>query len=173
VIRVLVSAADISDTEGGTWLLLNAPDAFPSLTTLDQGYKTQFVEWVEKHLDCTVEVISKPENHGGFVAQAKRWVVERTFAWLGRNRQPSKEYDGRPESTEAWIYLASIDLLLKRLHPSNYWTGSQTFFVDDDQYTLGGKLGDGAIGLVRRATNTRTDKTVAIKFLAPDPKKTL
>jgi hypothetical protein len=70
-------------------------------------------------------VISKPENQRGFVAQAKRWVVERTFAWLGRNRQLSKEYDGRPESTEAWIYLASIDLLLKRLHPSNYWTGSK------------------------------------------------
>ncbi|HEU4322364.1 MAG TPA: transposase [Roseiflexaceae bacterium] len=121
VLRVLVSAADISDTEGGTWLLLNAPDAFPSLTTLrtDQGYRQQFIQCARQLFGCAVEVIRKPKGQRGFVVQAKRWVVERTFAWLGRNRQLSKEYDCRPESTEAWIYLASIGLLLNRLHPSS------------------------------------------------------
>ena len=45
------------------------------------------------------------------------WVIERTFAWLGRNRSLSKDYEALPESSEAWIYLAMIHLMLKRLHP--------------------------------------------------------
>lgn len=121
VIRALVCAADISDSESGMWLLLNHDDAFPNMHTLrvDQGYKKQFAEWVTQQLGCKVEVCTKPSGQQGFVVQTKRWVVERTLAWLGRNRQLSKEYDHRPESTEAWIYLASIGLLLNRLHPSS------------------------------------------------------
>jgi len=117
VLRVLVHAADISESEGGIWLLNEYADVFPSLETLrvDQGYKQMFVEWVNRYLSCTVEVIEKPADQVGFSVLPKRWVVERTFAWLGRYRQLSKEYDRRPESTEGWIYLASIDILLKRL----------------------------------------------------------
>jgi len=62
-----------------------------------------------------IEVVEKPADQVGFAVLPKRWVVERTFAWLGRYRQLSKEYDHYPESTESWIYLASIDILLKRL----------------------------------------------------------
>jgi putative transposase len=47
----------------------------------------------------------------------RRWVVERTFAWLGRNRRLSKDYEEYPETSEAWIYLASIRLMLRRLAP--------------------------------------------------------
>jgi putative transposase len=98
VIRVLVSAADISDNE-----------------RVDQGYKEQFVEWVSQEHNWTIEVVTKPSDQVGFAVQPKRWVVERTFAWLGRSRQLSKEYDRLPESTESWVYLASINILLKRL----------------------------------------------------------
>jgi len=117
VLRVLVSAADISDGEGGIWLFLNHPHVFPNVQTLrvDQGYKEHFVEWVSQELNWTVEVVTKPAEQVGFAVQPKRWVVERTFAWLGRCRQLSKEYDRLPESTTAWIYLASINILLKRL----------------------------------------------------------
>lgn len=120
VLRVLVHAADISESEGGIWLLNEHRDVLQYLETIrvDQGYKTMFVEWVEQFLPCVVEVIEKPKDQVGFAVLPKRWVIERTFAWLGRYRQLSKEYDRRPESTEAWIYLASIDILLKRLHPS-------------------------------------------------------
>jgi len=119
VLRVLVHAADISDSEGGEWLLLNHLSAFPQLEIIrvDQGYKESFCTWVATTTDWTVEVIAKPADQEGFAVIPKRWVVERTFAWLGRYRQLSKEYDRRPESTEGWIYLASIDMLLKRLHP--------------------------------------------------------
>lgn len=117
VIRVLVSAADISDSEGGSWLFLNHPQAAPNLHTVrvDQGYKQQFVDWLEQHQNLVVEVVTKPAGQRGFAVHPKRWVVERTVAWLGRSRQLSKEYDRLPESTEAWIYLASISMLLKRL----------------------------------------------------------
>jgi len=117
VLRVLVHAADISESEGGIWLLNEYADVLTSLEILrvDQGYKQMFVEWVNQYMSCTVEVIEKPANQVGFAVLPKRWVVERTFGWLGRYRQLSKEYDRHPESTEAWIYLASIDILLKRL----------------------------------------------------------
>jgi putative transposase len=120
VLRVLVHAADISESEGGIWLLNEHRDVLQYLETIrvDQGYKTMFVEWVAQFLPCVVEVIEKPKDQVGFAVLPKRWVVERTFAWLGRYRQLSKEYDRRPESTEAWIYLASIDILLERLHSS-------------------------------------------------------
>lgn len=114
---MLVSAADISDSEAGIWLFLNHPQAFPNVHTLrvDQGYKEHFVEWVSQEQNWTVEVVTKPSDQVGFAVHPKRWVVERTFAWLGRCRQLSKEYDRLPESTESWIYLASINILLKRL----------------------------------------------------------
>ena len=119
VLRVLVHAANISDSEGGEWLLLNHLDAFPRLDTMrgDQGDKVSFCEWVAATTPWTVEVVAKPADQEGFAVIPKRWVVERTFAWLGRYRQLSKEYDRRPESSEGWIYLASIALLLNRLHP--------------------------------------------------------
>ena len=117
VLRVLVHAADISESEGGIWLLNEYADVLTSLEILraDQGYKQMFVEWVHQYLSCRVEIVTKPTDQVGFAVVPKRWVVERTFAWLGRYRQLSKEYDRRAESTEGWIYLASIDILLKRL----------------------------------------------------------
>ena len=119
VLRVLVHAADISESEGGIWLLNEHREALACLDTIrvDQGYKQMFALWAAKYLSCEVEVVHKPKDQVGFAVLPKRWVVERTFAWLGRYRQLSKEYDRRPESTEAWMYLASIDILLKRLHP--------------------------------------------------------
>lgn len=117
VLRVLVHAADISESEGGIWLLNEHANALRSVEILrvDQGYKQMFVEWVNQYLSCQVEIVSKPTDQAGFAVLPKRWVIERTFAWLGRYRQLSKEYDRRAESTEGWIYLASIHILLKRL----------------------------------------------------------
>jgi transposase len=116
VLRVLVHAADISESEGGIWLVNEHRTALACLETIrvDQGYKQMFIEWVSTYTPSTVEVVEKPKDRVGFAVLPKRWVVERTFAWLGRYRQLSKEYDRRPESTEGWVYLASIDILLKR-----------------------------------------------------------
>ena len=72
---------------------------------------------MDEHTDIQLDVVLKPADQVGFAVIPKRWVVERTIAWLNRNRRLSKEYDRRPESTESWVYLASIALLVKRLHP--------------------------------------------------------
>ena len=117
LLRVLVHTADISDTEGGVWMLANHRTAFPRLTTIrvDQGYKDGLVQEAATYYQVTIAVIAKPVDQVGFAVIPKRWVVERTFAWLGRNRRLSKDYESLPECSEAWIYLASIHLMLKRL----------------------------------------------------------
>ena len=62
-------------------------------------------------------VIEKPPGQKGFAVIPKRWVVERSIAWAGRNRLASKEYNRNPESSEAFLYLGSIAMLLNRLYP--------------------------------------------------------
>jgi putative transposase len=121
LLRALVHAADITDSEGGEWIIQQHHAEFPRLERIrvDQGYKDEFATWMEAYTKITPEIVEKPANQQGFAVIPKRWVVERTIAWLCRNRRLSKEYDRRPESSESWIYLASIHLMLKRLHPSN------------------------------------------------------
>lgn len=98
-------------------MLRNHRHAFPRLQIIrvDQGYKDWFVAWADEHCGLTIEVIEKPADQVGFVVAPKRWVVERTFAWLGRNRRLSKDYERLPENSESWVYLGSIHLMLKRL----------------------------------------------------------
>ena len=65
-----------------------------------------------------VEIVVRPEGSKGFRVLPRRWVVERTFAWLGRCRRLSKDYEALPETSEAWIRIAMIHLMLKRLAPT-------------------------------------------------------
>ena len=121
------------DAEGAKPLVRDAAPRFPrlSLVWVDGGYKRRFVEWVEAEVGWRVEVVQHlnaglryvwvapgqepPTWPTGFRVLKRRWVVERTFAWLGRNRRLSKDYEAVPASEEAWIYAASCRLLLKRL----------------------------------------------------------
>ena len=64
-----------------------------------------------------LEVVRKAAGQQGFVVLPRRWVVERTFAWLGRNRRLAKDFEQVTECSETWVYLASIRLLLTRLAP--------------------------------------------------------
>ncbi len=64
-----------------------------------------------------VKVVDRPEGSKGFVKLPKRWVAERSFAWLGRNRRHSKDYERTPRSSESWIRLSAIGLMLRRLAP--------------------------------------------------------
>jgi putative transposase len=66
-----------------------------------------------------LEVVQRPEGSKGFVLLPKRWVVERTFAWLGRCRRHSKDYERRTDSSESMLRVSAIHLMLKRLQPSN------------------------------------------------------
>ena len=74
---------------------------------------------VKDEVDCSweLEIVSRPPGSTGFVSSPKRWVVGRTFAWLGRYRINSKEYERLTQSSESQIYVSSIRLVLKRLAP--------------------------------------------------------
>jgi putative transposase len=134
-----VHSAHVSESEGGQHLLEALGDALPRLEHLwtDQGYKAGFVDWVQQTLGWSVEVVQPPYRPRGDTAQASRdllgdeeferrfpkgfkvlkwrWIVERTFAWLGKNRRLSKDYELRSDTTETWIYLAMSRLMLRRL----------------------------------------------------------
>lgn len=76
--------------------------------------------WIarQKNLNWELEVIRRPKGAKGFVLLPKRWVVERTFSWLGRWRRLSRDYEHRTDSSEAMIHVASIGRMLRRLAPS-------------------------------------------------------
>jgi transposase len=120
LMRVVVHPADITESEGAEWLLGSCDHCFPRLQTVraDQGYKGWLLDWAKRYTNLTIEIVQKPKDQQGFAVIPKRWVVERTFAWLGRNRQLSKEYDRDSSSSESFVYLASIHLMLKRLKPA-------------------------------------------------------
>ncbi len=113
---VVVQAASLSDTEGALDVGTRLRGRFPRLTLIwaDQGYKETMISWFRQWLQVVVEIVSRPTG-SGFVVQPKRWVVERTLGWFNRSRQLSKEYDLYCETSEHWIYLASIQVMMRRL----------------------------------------------------------
>ena len=117
VIRVAVLAADLSDAVGAVDVCRVAQPACPRLARIwaDSAYQGALVEWVNERYGWTLEIVRRPKEQQGFAVQPRRWVVERTFAWLGRNRRLSKDYEEFAETTEAWIYLAASRLLLRQL----------------------------------------------------------
>ncbi len=78
-------------------------------------YGGELIAWVKQNYGWDLEIVEKPKEHKGFVVVKQRWVVERTFAWLGKCRRLSKDYEQNPRSSEAWVYLAMIGLMVRRL----------------------------------------------------------
>ena len=111
-------------------VLEGVPARYPRLAHLwvDAGYTGKTVARIEERLGLGVSVVRKPRRWvrcpadqeppprpAGFQVLPRRWVVERTFAWLGRYRRLSKDYEALPATEEAWIYLAMSSLMLARL----------------------------------------------------------
>jgi putative transposase len=121
---VLVHKASIQERDGAKSLLQRAKQkGFERLYLIwaDGGYQGQpMIDWVFDLAGWVFEVIKRTDDLTGFHVLPRRWVVERTFAWLGRYRRLSKDYEELPETSEALIYLAMIDLMLNRLarHPA-------------------------------------------------------
>ena len=117
LLRVWVHEADLADGKAAAaWLSLVCA-AFPTLRLIwaDGAYSGGWAEVLQHLYGVTLQVVSKLAGQVGFILVPRRWVVERTFAWLGRNRRLAKDYEELPECSETWIYLASIPLLLTRL----------------------------------------------------------
>ena len=73
------------------------------------------MDWVAQHMRFVLRVTLRPEGAKGFVLLPRRWVVERTLAWLNQSRRLSKDYARLPKSSEAMIYLSMTRLMLRRL----------------------------------------------------------
>ena len=118
ILKVVVTPANVGEREGAKQLLEGFKACFPRLWRLwvDGGYNGQpFAEWVLDKLGCHVEITHPPAGVKGFVVVPFRWMVERTFAWLGKFRRLSKDYEALPQSSEAYIYAAMIHLMARRL----------------------------------------------------------
>ena len=90
---------------------------FPRLLLIwaDGGYAGKLVDWVKEVCHWTLQIVKRSDDATGFVVLPRRWVVERTFAWLGRYRRMSKDYEELPQSSECMILIAMINLMSRRL----------------------------------------------------------
>jgi putative transposase len=115
---LVVHAANIQDYDGARQVLQQVPAKSSRLQKViaDGLYpKNGLVEWVKQQFHFILEIVTRPQAQKGFVVLPKRWIVERTFAWLGRNRILSKEYERLTQTSESDVYIASIRLMLRRL----------------------------------------------------------
>ena len=122
LLEVVVHAAGIQDYHGAKLLLSKLTETVSSLEKLwaDGIYKNGgLVDWVRETLNIVLEIVERDPNQVGFKVLPRRWVVERTFAWLGRYRRLSKDYEKCTHSSEGVIYIASIHTMLKRIAPAS------------------------------------------------------
>ena len=120
LLAVVVHAADIQDRDGAKLVLSKLLGRFPRLKLIwaDAAYAGHLVDWAHVLGGWLIEVVKRAKHSHSFEVLPRRWVVERTLGWLGRNRRLSKDYEGLAESSEAWIHIAMIHLMLKRLRPT-------------------------------------------------------
>jgi putative transposase len=119
-VAVAVTAASTGDRAGARKLLRAAQASLPRLRLLwvDAGYGgAPFAEWAHREGGWMVEVVHKP-SEGGFSVVPRRWVVERTFAWLYKCRRLCRDFERLVESVVGFIHVAMIRLLLRRLAPT-------------------------------------------------------
>ena len=116
-IRPVVLPAQIQDRDAARDICHVAAPVCPRLEQIwaDHAYAGTLVEWMRDAYGWRLVIVAKPPQQRGFVVHMRRWVVERTIAWLNRNRRLSKDYEELPDTSEAWLYLASRRLLLRRL----------------------------------------------------------
>ena len=122
LMAVVVTAASADDGATAPRLLGQLDrQRFPRLETVwgDAKYRNHdLTAWLERtRARFRVPVVERPAGSVGFVKLPKRWVSERTFAWRGRDRRHSKDYEWRPESSEAWVRVSAIGQMLRRLAP--------------------------------------------------------
>lgn len=136
LLKVKVHRADIQDSDGVPLLLAGLQSMFPRLqhVWVDGGYRKTAQDWIRQQLGWTVQVVKHPRKPRGVWATPdtimdweallpkgfrgvlpRRWVVERTIAWLSFNRRLSRDYERLPETSEAFIYLAMSRLMVRRL----------------------------------------------------------
>lgn len=117
ILAVVVHEASIQDRDGAKTVLEQFQTGFTRLKLIwaDGGYAGKLVDWTRTHLHRTLEIVRRNDDVKGFAVLPKRWIVERTFGWLGRYRRLSKDYEMLTENSEAMIHIAMINLMSKRM----------------------------------------------------------
>lgn len=89
----------------------------PEITVVwaDSAYAGQLVDWAKKTLKLTINVVSRPPGHPGFIVLPRRWIVERSLSWIMRARRNVRDYERLPQHSEAHITWAAITLMTRRL----------------------------------------------------------
>jgi transposase len=121
VLVVAVTSASVQDRPGGRRVLRALAQRFPSigLVWADAGYANKIdaslLTWAQEKLRLVVQIVKRSDDVKGFQVLPRRWVVERTFGWLVRNRRLARDYERSPEHSETMIKIAMIRLMATRL----------------------------------------------------------
>ncbi len=120
ILLVVVTPADVQDRDGAKLVFQEIRNRFPRLKLIwaDGGYRGKLIVWTKVVLNCILEIVKRNDDVKGFQVLPRRWVVERTFGWLGNYRRLSKDYEILPETSEAMIYAAMIHIMTRRLASS-------------------------------------------------------
>ena len=116
---MVVHSAGVQDRDGAKLAMAKLVGSFGRLKLIwaDGGYAGQLIEWAKTVGRWTLKIVKRSDNVKGFTVLPKRWIVERTFAWLGKYRRLSKDYESLTESSESMIRIAMINLMIHRLRP--------------------------------------------------------
>jgi transposase len=120
LLTVLVTAAGVQDRDGAKPLLWNLRHAFRAIKLVwaDSGYAGNLVTWAKATLKLMLEIVKRTEHHK-FVALPRRWVVERTFAWITRSRRTVRDHERLPQHHETMVYWSMIIIMSRRLARHN------------------------------------------------------
>ena len=121
LLAVLVTMASIQDRDGACRLLARLRERFTTITLVwaDAGYAGRLLVWARTVLHLTVQIVKRSQP--GFVVLPRRWVVERTFAWISKHRRCVRDYETRPDHHEAMIHIAMIMTMSRRLARTGDW----------------------------------------------------
>ena len=123
VLAVVVHAANCQDQDGAGWVMERLNDKFCRLKVIfgDVAYgRDGLPDWVKNSFGWILQTVLRPVGVKGFIVLPKRWIIERTFAWLVRYRRHSRDYEKTTASSEALTYIAMIALMSKRLAKAEY-----------------------------------------------------
>ncbi len=117
-LRVVIHSAGVQDRDGAALVLAKIRTSFPwlELVWADSGYNARQVNAaVAKVPSLRIEIVKRSDDGKGFVLLPRRWVVERTFSWFGRNRRLAKDWENLATTLQAFVALASIQIAIRRL----------------------------------------------------------
>ena len=116
---VVVHAANVQDRDGAKLVFARAWPKFPTLRLVwaDGGYAGKLIAWLHALCGWVLTIVKRNDDVKGWVLLPRRWVVERTFAWLSQCRVLARDYEYHPETSEAWVQIGMIHLMLRRLQP--------------------------------------------------------